>query len=271
MVKRIAVDVFLYLVLLMLYLPIIFIIIYSFSGNARFVFTEFTFSAYAEIFTSPKTEKLLSSFKNTMLIASVSSVVSTIMGTFAAIGIFYMGKRTKRLVSNINQLPIINSEIVMAVSLLLFFNAFHFPNGYLRLFLGHISFCTPYVVLSIMPKLVQLDQNVYEAALDLGATPTKALFSVMFPLITPGIVSGFVMAFTLSMDDFIITQINKGTMTGIDTLSTYIYTDAGKGGLQPFWLAVFSIIFVLVLAVLLFINLKKATKKEADKRKILNA
>lgn len=254
--KKLIADLFIGLVIAFMYLPLVFIIVYSFSGNARFVFTEFTFDSYVALFTNPPAA-LISALKNTLIIAAVSSVISTLMGTFAAIGIFHMSKKARKVVEGVNQLPVINSEIVMAVSLLLFFNALNFPEGYLRLIIAHTAFCTPYVVLSVMPKLVQMDPNVYEAALDLGATPTKALFSVMFPIIAPGIVSGFVMAFTLSMDDFIITQINKGATTSIDTLSTYIYNDAGKGGLQPFWLAVFSLIFVFVLTVILLLNLKK--------------
>ena len=161
------------------------------------------------------------------------------------------------MVENINQLPIINSEIVMAVSLMIFFVTFRFPEGYVRLILAHVSFCTPYVILSIMPKLAQMDTNIYEAALDLGATPFQALVKVLFPIIMPGIISGFAMSFTISLDDFIITQINKGTGTGIETLSTYIYSDARIKGLEPFWFAVFSIIFVVVLAILLIINMRR--------------
>lgn len=192
------------------------------------------------------------------------------MGTFASIGIFNLGKRARRIVENVNQFPIINSEIVMAVSMMVFFITFAFPEGYLRLIIAHIAFCTPYVVLSVLPKLESMDPNIYEAALDLGANPFKALVKVMIPIITPGIVSGFVMAFIMSMDDFIITQINKGAATGINTLSTYIYSDARVQGLEPFWYAIFSIIFVIVLAAVLSINLVKISH-EKKKAKEANA
>ncbi len=259
--KKLIADLFIGLVLAFMYLPLLFVIVYSFTGNVRFSFSGgFNFDAYVALFVNPPSA-LINALKNTLIIAAVSSVISTFMGTCAAIGIFYLGKKLRRVVESVNQLPVINSEIVMAVSLLLFFGAIKMPEGYARLIIAHTAFCTPYVVLSVMPKLVQMDPNVYEAALDLGATPAKALMSVMIPIISPGIVSGFVMAFTLSMDDFIITQINKGATTSIDTLSTYIYNDATKGGLQPFWLALFSVIFVLVLTVILLINLKK--KNEA--------
>ena len=254
---------YIFVILAILYAPIILIIVYSFSNSSNFNFSNgFTFDAYVSIFTSDKSPELWAAVENTLLIACVSSVVATIMGTFAAIGIHAMGRRARRVVENVNQFPIINSEIVMAVSLMIFFVTFAFPEGYLRLIIAHIAFCTPYVVLSVLPKLESMDPNVYEAALDLGANPFKALVKVLFPMITPGIISGFVLAFTLSIDDFIITQINKGASTGINTLSTYIYSDARVQGLEPFWYAIFSIIFVIVLAILLSVNLYKISKQK---------
>ena len=266
MVKKVLGKAYIYIILALLYAPILLIIVYSFSNTSNFSFRHgFSFEAYKSIFTSEKTPELMSALKNTLLIAAISSVVSTVLGAFSAIGIFSLGKKARRLVENVNQIPIINSEIVMAVSLMLFFVTFKFPEGYVRLILGHISFCTPYVILSIMPKLASLDPNVYEAALDLGANPIKAMTKVMIPMIAPGIVSGFVMAFTLSMDDFIITQINKGASSGINTLSTYIYADARIKGLSPFWFAIFSIIFVVVLGILLVMNFRKSVKVQPQK------
>ena len=254
-VKGIFEKAYLFVILAILYAPILLIIVYSFSNSSNFRFDEgFTFEAYISIFTSEKSPALWDAVGNTFLIAAVSSVVATVMGSFAAIGIFAMG------------FPIINSEIVMAVSLMIFFVTFAFPEGYLRLIIAHIAFCTPYVVLSVLPKLESMDPNVYEAALDLGANPFKALVKVLFPMITPGIVSGFVLAFTLSMDDFIITQINKGASTGINTLSTYIYSDARVQGLEPFWYAIFSIIFVIILALVLTLNLVRINKRKQKEK-----
>lgn len=259
---------YLLIILAILYAPIVFLIIYSFSNSSNFNFDEgFNFNAYAAIFSSEKSPDLWSAIGNTFLIASVSSVLATALGTFASIGIFHLGRRTRRIVENVNQFPIINSEIVMAVSLMIFFVTFKFPEGYLRLIIAHIAFCTPYVVLNVLPKLESMDANVYEAALDLGANPFTALIKVIFPIITPGIVSGFVMAFIMSMDDFIITQINKGAATGINTLSTYIYSDARVQGLEPFWYAIFSIIFIIVLAAVLTVNLAKI-KKQKNSQKV---
>lgn len=254
---------YLLIILVILYAPIVLLIIYSFSNSSNFNFDNgFNFDAYIAIFKSDKSPDLWSAIANTFIIASISSVVATIMGTFASIGIFNLGKRSRRIVENVNQFPIINSEIVMAVSMMVFFITFAFPEGYLRLIIAHIAFCTPYVVLSVLPKLEAMDPNIYEAALDLGANPFKAMIKVIIPTITPGIVSGFVMAFIMSMDDFIITQINKGAATGINTLSTYIYSDARVQGLEPFWYAIFSIIFVIVLAGVLTINLAKISREK---------
>lgn len=264
MIKKILEKSYLAVILLVLYAPILLIIVYSFSNSSTFNFDQgFTFEAYKSIFNSDKTPELLEALKNTFLVAIIASVVATVLGSISAVGIFSLGKRMRRAVEGVNQLPIINSEIVMAVSLMLFFVTFKFPAGYIRIIIGHITFCTPYVVLSVMPRLQQMDSNIYEAALDLGANPFVAMIKVMVPMLLPGIISGFVLSFTLSMDDFIITQINKGAATGINTLSTYIYEDARLKGLSPFWFAIFSIIFVIVLAIVLVINLK--TSIDANK------
>ena len=266
MVKKILEKGYLAIILALLYAPILLIIIYSFSNSSTFTFNEgFTFEAYASIFTSDQTPMLLEAVKNTFLVAIIASVAATILGSVAAVGMFSLGKRARKVVESVNQLPIINSEIVMAVSLMLFFVTFSFPAGYVRIIIGHIAFCTPYVVLSVMPRLTQMDPNIYEAALDLGASPVRALIQVLLPILSPGIVSGFVLSFTLSMDDFIITQINKGAATGINTLSTYIYEDARLKGLSPFWFAIFSIIFVVVLAIILLLNLKRSLDAKQEK------
>lgn len=264
--KKFLSSTYLYIILCFLYAPIFLVILFSFFNTSQFSFVNgFSFESYRQIFEGPKSAELMAALKNTVMIAVISSIVSTLLGTIASIGIFNLKRKPRKLVEAVNQLPVINSEVVMAVSLMLFFVTFGFPEGYPRLIIGHISFCTPYVVLAVMPKLAQMDSNIYEAALDLGANPVQATTKVLLPYLAPGILSGFVMAFTISLDDFIITQINKGASTGIDTLSTYIYSDARVKGLEPFWFAVFSIIFVVVLAVLLIVNLKKSTKSEENK------
>lgn len=272
MVKKFFAKAYLYLLLALLYAPIVLTIVFSFFNTSIFSFDNgFSFESYKSIFASDKTPELLAALKNTLIIAVVSSVVSTLIGTFSAIGIYCLKPRARKVVENVNQLPIINSEIVMAVSLMIFFVTFSFPAGYFRLIIGHISFCTPYVILSVLPKLQTMDNNVYEAALDLGANPFKAMVKVILPILAPSIMSGFMMAFTLSMDDFIITQINKGAATGINTLSTYIYADARVQGLSPFWFAIFSIIFIVVLTTILVVNVVKVKKAKADKKKEVKA
>lgn len=263
--KRFLADGYLAVVLALLYLPILLIIVYSFSGTSNFRFTHgFTFDSYKSLFSEDATA-LVSAIKNTLILALSATAISTVLGAFSSVGIFCLKKRAKRVTLTVNQLPMINSEIVMAVSLMVFFSAFGFisPQGMTRLIISHVAFCTPYVILSVLPRLSRMDPNMYEAALDLGATPFGAMMKVVFPYITPGIVSGAAMAFTLSLDDFIITQFNKGD-TGIETLSTYIYEDARVKSLEPFWFAVFSIFFVVMLTLLLVFNVVKS-KKEAAK------
>ena len=264
--RRILADGYLGLVLAVLYLPIFLIIVFSFSGTSNFSFKNgFNFDSYASLFSgSDQAANLLSALKYTAILAVSASVISTILGTFATIGIYYLNRKVKKITLTVNQLPMINSEVVMAVSLMVFFAAFSFifPQGMTRLIISHVAFCTPYVVLSILPRLQKMDPNMYEAALDLGSSPFSAIFKVVIPFLFPGIMSGFAMAFTLSLDDFIITQFNKGD-TGIETLSTYIYEDARVKSLEPFWFAVFSIFFVVMLTFLLIVNIKKNGKKEA--------
>ncbi len=265
-IKQLCADGYLGLILAFLYLSILLIIIFSFSGTSNFSFRDgFTLDSYRALFSdSAQTDSLVNAIENTFIIAIIASVISTVLGAFSTIGIYCLGTRLKKIVLTVNQLPMINSEIVMAVSFMVFFAAFSwlFPQGMVRLIIVHVAFCTPYVVLSILPRLQKMDPHMYEAALDLGANPVKAMFSVMFPYLMPGIISGFAMAFTLSLDDFILTQFNKGD-TGIETLSTYIYEDARVKSLEPFWFAVFSIFFVVIVTLLLVSNIKRNTKKGA--------
>jgi spermidine/putrescine transport system permease protein len=151
----------------------------------------------------------------------------------------------------------LNPDIITGVSLFLLFVFLHVSQGYMTVILAHITFCTPYVVLSVLPKLTQMNPNIYEAALDLGATPFQALRKVLLPLLKPGMISGFILAFTMSLDDFAVTFFTRGTI-GLDTLSTYIYTDARKGGLTPELRPMITIMFLGVLILLIVINLRKA-------------
>lgn len=263
-IKKVLAKSYLGLVLLMLYLPIIFIAVFSFTtakslGN----WTGFTFQLYENLFTGANSSSvaLLSALKNTILIALIASAVSTVLGTLAAIGIYNMRGRAKRTIQFLNNVPMLNPDIITGVSLFLLFVFLHVSKGYVTVVLAHITFCTPYVVLNVLPRLTQLNPNIYEAALDLGATPSQALSKVLIPQLRPGMVSGFILAFTMSLDDFAVTYFTAGS-SGLETLSTYIYADARKGGLTPELKPMMTIIFLIVLLVLFFVNFRKIKKQK---------
>ena len=245
-------------------MPIIFIAIFSFTtakslGN----WTGFTFQLYENLFTGANSSSvaLLSALKNTILIALMASTVSTVLGTLAAIGIYNMRGRAKRTIQFLNNVPMLNPDIITGVSLFLLFVFLHVSKGYVTVVLAHITFCTPYVVLNVLPRLTQLNPNIYEAALDLGATPSQALSKVLIPQLRPGMVSGFILAFTMSLDDFAVTYFTAGS-SGLETLSTYIYADARKGGLTPELKPMMTIIFLIVLLVLFFVNFRIIKKQK---------
>ena len=250
---------YIYLLLVLLYAPLVFIAIFSFTesrvlGN----WTGFSFRLYQNLFTGDMqgSSSLLSAVKNTLLIALAAATVATLLGTVAAIGIHNLKGSKKRTIQFLNNIPMLNPDIITGVSLFLLFVFLGVSQGYLTVILAHITFCTPYVVLSVLPKLSQMNPNVYEAALDLGATPGQALRKVMIPMLRPGMISGFILSFTMSLDDFAVTFFTRGTI-GLDTLSTYIYTDARKGGLTPELRPLMTIIFAAILILLVVINLRR--------------
>ena len=190
-------------------------------------------------------------FWNTLTIALLSALIATVIGTIACISMQYMKKRNRTICLGNTNIPMLNAEIVTGISMMLLFISLGIRFGFLTILLAHITFNIPYVILSVMPRMKQLNPNTYEAALDLGASHMKAFFKVVFPDLLPGILSGFFMAFTMSLDDFIITHFTKGP--GIDTLSTKIYTEVKKG-IKPEMYALSAIIFVSVLILLLLVN-----------------
>ena len=190
---------------------------------------------------------------NTITIALLAATASTLLGSIAAIGIFNLKARSRKAIGFVNSIPILNGDIITGISLFLLFVSLGITQGYTTVVLAHITFCTPYVVLSVLPRLKQMNPNIYEAALDLGATPMQALRKVIIPEIRPGMISGFMLALTLSIDDFAVTVFTIGNQ-GLETLSTYIYADARKGGLTPELRPLSAIIFVVVLALLIVIN-----------------
>ena len=250
MVKKIFAQTYLWVLLLLLYSPIVIIVIYSFTeakvlGN----WTGFSTKLYSSLFNTGAHHSLMNALVNTITIALLAATASTLLGSIAAIGIFNLKARSRKAIGFVNSIPILNGDIITGISLFLLFVS-----------LG----ITPYVVLSVMPRLKQMNPNIYEAALDLGATPMQALRKVIIPEIRPGMISGFMLALTLSIDDFAVTVFTIGNQ-GLETLSTYIYADARKGGLTPELRPLSAIIFVVVLALLIVINYRagKTKKKES--------
>ncbi|MBQ0077534.1 MAG: ABC transporter permease [Bacteroidales bacterium] len=265
-VKSVVSKAYLALILFVLYAPILFIAVFSFT-NAKSLgnWTGFTLDLYGSLFSGATSDaqSLLQALKNTLLIAVVSSAVSTVLGTLAAIGIFNMRGRKKAAIQFLNNIPMLNPDIITGVSLFLLFVFLHISKGYLTVILAHITFSTPYVVLNVLPKLSQMNPNLYEAALDLGASPMYALRKVLIPELRPGMISGFILAFTLSLDDFAVTYFTAGSI-GLDTLSTYIYADARKGGLTPELKPLMTIIFLIILIFLLVYSIR--VSKQAEKK-----
>ena len=260
MVKKIFAQTYLWILLLLLYSPIVIIMIYSFTeakvlGN----WTGFSTKLYSSLFTTGTHHSLMNALINTVTIALIAA--STLLGSITAIGIFNLKARSRKAISFVNSIPILNGDIITGISLFLLFVSLGISQGYTTVVLAHITFCTPYVVLSVLPRLKQMNPNIYEAALDLGATPMQALRKVIIPEIRPGMISGFMLALTLSIDDFAVTVFTIGN-EGLETLSTYIYADARKGGLTPELRPLSTIIFVVVLALLIVINRRAGKEKK---------
>ena len=254
MIQKILSRGYLWALLLLLYAPIIIIIVFSFT-EARVLgnWTGFSTKLYTNLFSGGVKSSLFDALWNTLTIALIAASVSTLLGSIAAIGIFNLKARTRSVINFVNNIPMLNPDIITGISLFLLFITLGISQGYTTVVLAHITFCTPYVVLSVLPRLKQMNQNIYEAALDLGATPLQALRKVIIPEIRSGMLSGFILAFTLSIDDFAVTVFTIGN-EGLETLSTFIYSDARKGGLTPELRPLSSIIFIVVLILLLVIN-----------------
>lgn len=265
-VKKIIAKTYLYGVLLLMYLPILVLVVYSFTESDQLgVWNGFSFQLYVDLF---KNDPLMSATKNTLIIAIVSAVVSTILGTLGAVGVFYSKRRYQKTVETVTQLPVVNAEIVMALSLAVLFKTLQTSYSFGTLLIGHLVLTVAFVYLNVKPKLAQMDPNIYEAALDLGSTPWQALFKVVLPEILPGIFSGFLISMTLSLDDFVITQYLKEP--SFETISTYIQKIVAKHPIPAEVRALSTILFVAVLLVVVGItiyNNKKANKLIAGRGK----
>lgn len=263
MIKKSLQKLYLALIFIILYAPIVTLMVLSFNqSKTRSKWGGFTLKWYKELFQN---EQIMSAFYTTLIIAFLSAAAATVIGTAAAIAIQGMKNRWRTLYMGVTNIPMMNAEIVMGVSLMLLFIACRMTLGFGTILIAHITFNIPYVILSVAPKLKQTNRHVYEAALDLGASPLNAFFKVVFPDIVPGVLSGFMLAFTMSLDDFVITHFTKGP--GIDTLSTKIYTEVRKG-IKPEIYALSTIMFVTVLVLLILINYSPEEKEETRKKRV---
>ena len=262
MIRKYLQKIYLALIFILLYAPIVTLVVLSFNqSKTRAKWGGFTLKWYKELFQN---EQIMSAFYTTLIIAFISAAIATIIGTAAAIAIQGMKQKWKTMYMGLTNIPMMNAEIVMGVSLMLLFIAFHMTLGFGTILIAHITFNIPYVILSVAPKLKQTNRYTYEAALDLGASPLNAFFKVVFPDIVPGVLSGFMLAFTMSLDDFVITHSTKGP--GIDTLSTKIYTEVRKG-IKPEIYALSTIMFVTVLVLLILVNYSPKEEEESAVRK----
>lgn len=273
MLRKVLVKTFIALVLIMLYLPIVWMIVFSFTETPSFSdWSGFSFNNYINLFSGngPNADKIQEALLNTLFVGFFVSLLSTVLGTLGAIGLHAIhSKRIKAAYSTVNQIPLLNSEIVTAIALALVFNIFaslfKINDGSwgitaFKLILAQTTFCAPYVLLNVLPRLQKSDNKIYEAALDLGCTPAKAMFKVVLPDIMPGVIVGALLSFTLSIDDFVITKVN---VTSFETLSTLLYgLKNGKHPLPADIRALFTIIFFIVFALMMILYTPKKSKEK---------
>ena len=250
MVKKILGNTYIYLVLLIMYLPILILLVYSFQDTATIKLSTLqtpSFRLYQDLFdfSNRQSKEIWIAVTHTLEIAIAAAAVSTIIGTLGAIGIFYSKRKVRNVLNSVSNISIVNAEIVTALSLRILYSFLNIKLSFWTLLIGHVVLTIPFVVLNVMPKLQQMDPNEYEAALDLGATPTKALRKVVLPEIFPGIISGFLLSVTLSLDDYIITAYTADTT--FDTLSTYVYKSMVKKSIPLQFRSLTSIIFIGIL------------------------
>ena len=254
--KNAAANFYVFLIFLFMYAPIVMLIIQSFNASkSRGRWGGFTTQWYVSLFSD---EGIITAFRTTILLAVLSAAIAVILGTAASIAMAQMARRRRAIITGITNIPMLNADIVTGVALMLLFMTLRMELGFGTVLLSHITFNIPYVILNIMPRFAELNPHIYEAALDLGATPLKAFFKTVFPEILPGIGSGALMAFTMSIDDFIITHFTTGA--GVHTLSTKIYAEV-KLGIKPEMYALSSLIFLTVLVLLMLVNRSRALSR----------
>jgi ABC-type spermidine/putrescine transport system, permease component II len=256
---------YLLLIFIFLYAPVLILIVFSFNNSkSRGHWAGFTLKWYNDLF---RDKQIMSSLYYTIIVALLASLIATVVGTAAAIGIHNMGKVKKSIVMNLTYLPVLNPDIVTGISLMILFIFVNIPLGFGTLLMAHISFNLPYVILSVLPKLKQLNKHLFEAALDLGASPFYAFWKVILPEIMPGIITGFLLSFTLSLDDFVISFFTTGS--GVSTLSITIYSMARRG-INPKINALSTLMFIVVLGLLLIINKRSGGNNSKETAKLSN-
>ncbi|MCI7147763.1 MAG: ABC transporter permease [Candidatus Fimisoma sp.] len=257
--KKVLKGIYLALIILFLYLPIFTLMVLSFNeGKTMNAWTGFSFRWYREMFSN---RTIMEALGNTLTIAFWAAAAATVVGVMACIGLNAMKEKHRSFFMGLNNIPLLNADIVTGISLMLSFLLFGISLNYGTVLFAHITFCIPYVILSVMPKFRQLENHTFEAALDLGASPAYAFFKVVLPDIMPGIISGFLLSFTMSVDDFVITHFTRGA--GINTLSTLVYSQV-KVGIRPTLYALSTVIFAAVFVILILVNI--ISNKREEKR-----
>lgn len=253
-------KIYLSLVLAFFYLPIIYVVFFSFNRSKSLTrFTGFSTRWYESMF---KNRSIMEAIWYTVLIAVIATIISTIVGTITAIGLSKSKKVIRELVTQVNNLPMLNPEIVTAIGFMLLFSSLKIETGFMTMLLAHIAFCIPYVILSVMPRLRTLDPNIAEAAMDLGCTPLQAMFKVIIPQIKGGIVAGALVAFSMSFDDFVISLFTTGP--GVSNISIYVYSNVKR--VNPTINALSAIIVYVVTAVLIIVNVVPMIKERRQKK-----
>ncbi len=248
MIGKVFGKIYIAIILVFLYAPIMVLIALSFNDSrSRVVWSGFTFKWYRTLFDS---SAIMNAFGTTLGLAILSAAIATVIGLFAALGIHTMRQRNAKVMLFFTNIPLLNADIVTGIALMLWFVRF-FPLGFMSVLTAHVTFNIPYVILCILPKLETMDIRQFEAARDLGATSSYAFAKVVLPDLLPGILAGFFMAVTMSMDDFVITYFTKGP--GVNTLSTLIYGEIRKG-IKPEMYALSSVLFLIVLIILIIVN-----------------
>lgn len=253
-------KIYLVLILFFFYLPIFYVVFFSFNSSKSLTrFTGFSLQWYEKMFSN---RTIMEAIGYTVACAVIATIVSTIVGTITAIGLSKSNRIVREMVSQVNNLPMLNPDIVTAIGFMLFFTSLRIQTGFTTMVLAHIAFCIPYVMLSIMPKLRSLDPNIAEAALDLGCTPIQALWKVIIPQIKEGIIAGALVAFTMSFDDFVISLFTTGP--GVNNISIYVYSSVKR--INPTINALSALIVYVITIVLIIINVVPMIKERRGKR-----